>query len=221
MDIKCVICGEPWDAYGVSHGDMKKWEAALFKLGAGCPRCEGVEPETSWHPETIMDIENGDEDPVIRLNLYEDRSTRPKWAPPEPKLLYKCDACGCQIMEDLAGEDPEACVFPRGGQLHKLMKLERISDTDLRNPFKLGKNEEFTVCPVCIEHCDESGCTKKLCSELSTDAYDGLASFPGGECGQNWNDTFCIDHFEQHSSEMESENQEEVDESDRSVDGND
>lgn len=219
MDIKCVVCGEPWDAYGIRHGDMKAWQAKLFEAGAGCPSCEGVEPENPWHPETIEDIENGDEDPVIRLNLYEERETRPKWEPPEPKLLYKCDACGCQIMEDLEGEDPDACIFARGGDAFVGYKLDRMSDEDLRNPFKLGKEKNLTVCPVCVECCDEPGCDARLCSKLSHDIYDGLASFSGSDCGQNWDETYCVDHFEQHNSEMESEaeSEEEVeDESDRS-----
>jgi len=38
-DIYCRICGEPWDAYGVFHGDMTKEEAKLFLEGKGCPSC--------------------------------------------------------------------------------------------------------------------------------------------------------------------------------------
>jgi len=34
-DIRCVVCGEPWEAYGVNHGDMLPWEAKLFRAGAG------------------------------------------------------------------------------------------------------------------------------------------------------------------------------------------
>lgn len=38
-DIRCAICGEPWDAYGVRHGDMTPPEADLFLQGRGCPDC--------------------------------------------------------------------------------------------------------------------------------------------------------------------------------------
>ena len=38
-DIVCAICGEPWDAYGVCHGDMSPDEAKLFLAGEGCPSC--------------------------------------------------------------------------------------------------------------------------------------------------------------------------------------
>jgi uncharacterized protein YbaR (Trm112 family) len=42
MDILCVKCGEPWDAYGVNHGDMIAWEADMLRRGIGCPACKGV-----------------------------------------------------------------------------------------------------------------------------------------------------------------------------------
>ncbi len=38
-DIYCAICGEPWDAYGVYHGDMDEDERSRFLSGAGCPCC--------------------------------------------------------------------------------------------------------------------------------------------------------------------------------------
>ncbi len=39
MDRSCAKCGEPWDAYGIRHGDMTPEEAALFNQGKGCPHC--------------------------------------------------------------------------------------------------------------------------------------------------------------------------------------
>lgn len=38
-DYVCNICGEPWDSYGISHGDMTKREKRLFFQGKGCPCC--------------------------------------------------------------------------------------------------------------------------------------------------------------------------------------
>ena len=38
-DILCRRCGEPWDAYGVTHGDMTALEARRFRAGKGCPVC--------------------------------------------------------------------------------------------------------------------------------------------------------------------------------------
>jgi len=38
-DLICNICGEPWDNWGVSHGDMTKMEKKKFYAGKGCPSC--------------------------------------------------------------------------------------------------------------------------------------------------------------------------------------
>lgn len=38
-DVYCAKCGEPWDAYGVFHGDMTEEEAKRFLNGEGCPCC--------------------------------------------------------------------------------------------------------------------------------------------------------------------------------------
>ena len=36
-DIICNVCGEPWDSWGVSHGDMTKVEKRRFYAGKCCP----------------------------------------------------------------------------------------------------------------------------------------------------------------------------------------
>lgn len=38
-DLICNRCFEPWDSYGISHGDMTKREKRLFFQGKGCPCC--------------------------------------------------------------------------------------------------------------------------------------------------------------------------------------
>ncbi|MHA1882580.1 MAG: hypothetical protein ACTSUO_06005 [Candidatus Thorarchaeota archaeon] len=42
MDVYCKVCGEPWDAYGVFHGDMTVEERKMFLDGKGCPCCKGI-----------------------------------------------------------------------------------------------------------------------------------------------------------------------------------
>lgn len=43
MDIRCPKCGEPWDAYGITHakgeGDLTMTEVNRFLRGEGCPSC--------------------------------------------------------------------------------------------------------------------------------------------------------------------------------------
>jgi hypothetical protein len=41
MDLYCKRCGEPWDAYGVRHGDLTDEERERFFKGEGCPACFG------------------------------------------------------------------------------------------------------------------------------------------------------------------------------------
>ena len=38
-DVRCSVCGEPWELYGVHNGDMEPWEAKKFLAGEGCPSC--------------------------------------------------------------------------------------------------------------------------------------------------------------------------------------
>ena len=39
-DLVCNICGEPWDAFGIDHGDMTPEERKDFLNGNGCPCCK-------------------------------------------------------------------------------------------------------------------------------------------------------------------------------------
>jgi hypothetical protein len=68
-DILCALCGEPWDAYGVRHGDMTPEEAAQFLAGRGCPACgfgaisstrgdrlAAAESESEWSDDDPMEI---------------------------------------------------------------------------------------------------------------------------------------------------------------------
>lgn len=41
MDLYCKRCGEPWDYYGVMHGDLTDEERERFRQGEGCPACFG------------------------------------------------------------------------------------------------------------------------------------------------------------------------------------
>jgi hypothetical protein len=50
MDVYCKRCGEPWDLYGVQHGDMTATERDRFWAGEGCPSCCGKEPCHSSSP---------------------------------------------------------------------------------------------------------------------------------------------------------------------------
>ena len=55
MDMLCQRCGEPWDLYGVQHGDMTPEERDRFLAGRGCPSCYGKrQPELSERQKTAV-----------------------------------------------------------------------------------------------------------------------------------------------------------------------
>ena len=59
-DIYCALCGEPWDAYGVTHGDMEKWEASKFRKGEGCPSCDFGKNTEGRSPDMFRFMESAD-----------------------------------------------------------------------------------------------------------------------------------------------------------------
>ena len=65
-DIYCAVCGEPWDAYGVYHGDMTEEEKENFLAGRGCPVCKGRKPrDINNLVKFLLSVTDGtDEDPV-------------------------------------------------------------------------------------------------------------------------------------------------------------
>ena len=70
-DILCAVCGEPWDAYGVQHGDMTPDEAARFLAGAGCPACVfAAIPSPGGDPLAAAEseLEWSDDDPMRILD---------------------------------------------------------------------------------------------------------------------------------------------------------
>jgi hypothetical protein len=68
-DLICARCGEPWDSYGVFHGDMTEEEKRRFLHGEGCPSCFGVECQgehlDTWAESMVDNLSDGfDGDPM-------------------------------------------------------------------------------------------------------------------------------------------------------------
>jgi len=196
MDIKCVVCGEPWDAYGVNNGDMLDWEADLFKKGAGCPCCEGSVPEGErFHPESYEDVENGDGDPIERLYAYQDSidGKSPKWVRPEPEVLWTCEGCGVQAIKSPDDGELEYYLPPNapGAKWYHSHRYSRsLPEEKPAHVF----DKDRPVCEFCLNHCDH--CGKEICDTLSyDDTYEDGNSFPDG------NSSFCVECFETICSE--------------------
>lgn len=70
-DIYCKICNEPWDVWGLAHGDVKAWEADMIRKGIGCPCC-----------------------------LQNEKERSPDYIKPNPLILSVCCECGFQFTID-------------------------------------------------------------------------------------------------------------------------
>lgn len=186
-DIKCVKCGEPWDAYPL---DMLPWEATLFKAGAGCPSCEGV--SNGWSLTSLSDIENGDGDPMDRLIAVE---STVKWERPVDPTHWECDGCGVQVRADLDSGDLEYHV-PYKSKAHGWY---------ISHAFHRGTPEErpahtfgdTRVCEFCLDHCTD--CGTEITSHIDHgDVYDDGYSIP--QPG-SYTNSVCTDCFEKYCSE--------------------
>ncbi len=66
MDLYCRRCGEPWDTWGVHHGDMTQEEKSRFLKGADCPHCHGKtvgpKPYRAVVMSAVMDLMGDDLD---------------------------------------------------------------------------------------------------------------------------------------------------------------
>ena len=54
-DIKCLICGEPWETYYINH-DMTVSERNRLLSGKGCPSCKGVKPDGRTENDRFADM---------------------------------------------------------------------------------------------------------------------------------------------------------------------
>lgn len=199
-DVKCVVCGEPWDFYGAQHGDMEKWEWRLFRAGAGCPSCEGHPPESGhFEFETVEDTEFGDLDPMERVSAME-RSLEgraPVWEKPKPKLLWACDACGIQSRKD-ANDDLEYHVPPSSNAArwhtpHPLQYQQPRHD----GPAHIFEGGE-AVCEFCLSQC--GNCGRAVCPSIEFgDPYvDGWCTADDSGYG-----VICVDCVEHEDDEYE------------------
>lgn len=200
-DVRCIICGEPWDHYGVKHGDMLEWESKLFLAGAGCPCCKG-NPDKKFEPRSLSDLEFGDDDPAIRIDQLEDRDEgkAPKWERPNDPVLWTCDACGVQVIGNVNyPENSEHYLeyrLPNGAPgtqwYHSHPYYKGSPEKEPTHVFEGGQK----VCEFCLDHCHE--CRRAICTLLDVDTYDdGWGASPEGYSP----DLFCIDCVESMCSE--------------------
>jgi hypothetical protein len=158
-DILCAICSEPWDYYGVNSGDMNKWEAVLFKLGTGCPCCEGKSDELddATHIEVLRSRINNESPMLPNVGF------KPKWTRPDDIEVVSCECCTSKIMKSV--DDGE--MYYNRCKSHPY----RYSEPDA-DPSEFEKWSRYkTVCTECQIGCSECG---TQLDKLSTDPYEGM-----------------------------------------------
>lgn len=87
-DIKCRICGEPWDSYGVHEslridgdGDMTASEAKMLLEGRGCPSCKGIPPvycKQKIEDDSALVMDPGTMDICIHIEKWGSKCNAPK-----------------------------------------------------------------------------------------------------------------------------------------------
>ena len=160
MDVNCNKCGEPWDRYGVLHGDMYDWQKDLFIAGAGCPCCEGEAPEEKCVDDMVILRSRIGGEFEMACSIIGDPV--PQWERPADKLTCECEVCGVKLMKDASTGD--------------LYLLDCTSTTNYADVDLLEWSREWSrhagledVCPDCQVHCDD--CEVELIE--GADIYDG------------------------------------------------
>ncbi len=228
-DLLCRVCGEPWDAWGLHHGDVMAWEAKLFKAGAGCPSCEGVSPEgdseQASDARTIAAAEaasNEWDDPesfglvrdVLASAVTGKMPARRQWKAPEQKVLWQCAGCEVKAVASLRfslceENPPDQQREWQGGQRVHYLRGVAFKTSDIPGQDDPEETAPHTIdgkpyCDNCAQTCDGDGCRASIFqrSDLQGDAYDAGSAFSlEGE----YHDSYCVACFEQLSSEQAAE----------------
>lgn len=236
-DINCAVCGEPFNQWGLNHGDMKAWETDLFKKGAGCPCCLGIVPAGSSLGATILEhvqsVFSRAEDPhsfelANTADFREDNDPLPKWEEPkEPlKKYWSCARCEVSAAVSLAApydgknlsKDPiwlewfggEKLHYKNGGGPYTYGDVARGDGPPLEAPFTVNG---LPHCPGCAKACGECGGHIFASNEDLDDVYDpGYGHLHPSDMGESVC-TMCFEKLDAEQEEFaELEEEEESDE---------
>ncbi len=222
MDIKCAVCGEPWNCWGANHGDMAAWEYDLFKKGAGCPCCKGESDRDQ--EETLLEhlesIVYGSEDPDSFTRLH-NLDNKPKWEEPEPKKLWTCDGCGVSTI--ISNEIPydgsnlpkdksdylrwyggEKVYYSYGNGPFAYSSIAKEDPIDEEEYYEL-EGEKY--CPGCASNCVKCGAVLLTGPHIEFgDTYDSGNYFPHPENPSYG--SVCIDCYLELTTEYDKEEEE-------------
>lgn len=189
-DVHCKVCGEPYDEYGLHHGDMLAWETDAFLKGLGCPCCQGIpkrHEDGILHRRLRMELEQMNA--AIDLNapalMPDVEAPKGKWEEPDPMVIGTCHLCGKDI------EVPQNEIYYDGRGKKKYSQYF--------NPQKYGENIYCDSCFHKLETCDF--CGKKFepdDTRYSQDLYEVICN----DCDENGEITCCEECGQEvHSSD--------------------
>ena len=151
-DTHCLVCSEPWDIYGLAHGDVKAWEADCIRRGFGCPACKGGELGLNYKPEedriSIGHCTDCDRSHYIDVNeVYYDGSQKIIYHNSGNVNLSNLD----DVMRYLEIEEDWGCV-----------------DEDIKCKHCM---ENYTLCNGCNDWVSTDDCYNVDCESFCEDCY--------------------------------------------------
>ncbi len=191
MDILCKVCLEPWDSYCLKDGTFEAWQVPLFKLGAGCPACEGIPPtgldteqalEIAGRFEIVNPSDDTNEGIETIISLLEGTNKRPVWKRPTDPILWQCAGCKVQVKTDLESGEP---YWSDDKTRYRYRSYN--PDTEPDRALLTGSSNEVGVylpfCSDCVQSCDGKCGTSIFTNsdverEFCEDHYDRGATFP-------------------------------------------
>jgi hypothetical protein len=225
-DLLCRVCSEPWDAWGLHHGDVMAWEAKLFKAGAGCPSCKGVPPEGTSPADAdarelaaVESMADNWDDPdsfPLVLDTFASAVTgkmpaRRPWKAPEQKVLWQCAGCEVKAVASLRfslceENPPDQQREWQGGQRVHYLRGVAFTTSDIPGQDDPEETAPHTIdgkpyCDNCAATCDGDGCRASIFqrSDLQGDSYDAGSAF---SFEGDYHNSYCVACFEQLSAEQ-------------------
>lgn len=228
-DVRCAVCGDKWEQYGINHGDMAWWQADLLRAGAGCPSCEGERDGEDHFEEFARDVVFD----AYESEQFEDAlhaaaagEAPPKWEEPEPKVLWTCAGCGVSAVVSneapydgsKVSDDPlwfswhggQKTHYSHGAGPHAYSDLYDAEEPERDPPHEIAGK---AYCPGCAGQCAECSASVFSNSDLEGEAEEAGSSFPhpiNPFCGSVCYDCYCELNAEEEEEEPVEDEEEEA-----------
>lgn len=175
-DIRCAVCGEPWDQYHLRH-DAPAWVRPLFYAGAGCESCEGVPPDRERDDRDATGIlahvadrilTPDDDDVSAGIDIGLSPRMRPQWKRPDDARVWECSCC-VKVMRDHDYNEGKAGAYyvdvmgHERARLHYAWQVEKELGVYRYNGFESREDAVNEIshdgesCKLCLVLCRDCG----------------------------------------------------------------